>query len=273
MTKTIFSLLLLFASTPAYPQAPNRLKTLHPFVLGVVDTIQSKALHEKRVLNIYLPEGYSPDSAALYPVIYLLDGSADEDFIHVTGLVQFCNFSWVNTLPKSIVVGIANVDRRRDFTFPTTVPQDKIDFPTTGGSEKFIAFLENELQPHIQAHYKTNESKMLVGQSLGGLLATEVLFKKPDLFSQYLLVSPSLWWDKESLLRLKPKESRQATKIFVAVGKEGKVMERDSKKLVKILNAHNNGRQTLRFRFIKDKNHATILHQAAYEGFEAFGKQ
>ena len=62
------------------------------FILGETDTIQSAELKETRQLNIYLPEGYSPDSATLYPVIYLLDGSADEDFIHIAGLVQFANF-------------------------------------------------------------------------------------------------------------------------------------------------------------------------------------
>ena len=30
-----------------------------PFVLGVIDEIQSEQLKEKRILNIYLPEGYN----------------------------------------------------------------------------------------------------------------------------------------------------------------------------------------------------------------------
>ena len=98
---------------------------LRSFQLGVIDEIHSTVLNEKRTLNIWLPEGYSPDSAATYPVIYLLDGSADEDFLHVVGLAHFCNFPWVDILPKSIVVGIANVDRRRDFTFSTTIEKDK----------------------------------------------------------------------------------------------------------------------------------------------------
>jgi len=101
------------------------------FALGMVDKIQSVVLGESRTLNIYLPDGYSPDSPATYSVIYLLDGSADEDFIHVTGIVQFMNL--IETMPKSIVVGVANVDRRRDFTFPTSIEKDKKAYPTTGG--------------------------------------------------------------------------------------------------------------------------------------------
>jgi uncharacterized protein len=245
-----------------------------PFVLGLIDSIQSDVLNEKRLLNIYLPDGYSPDSARTYSVIYLLDGSADEDFIHVVGLVQFCNFPWVNSLPKSIVVGITNVDRKRDFTYPTTIAQDKKDFPTTGSSEKFIQFIENELLPYIQKKYKCNASKMLIGQSLGGLLATEVLFKKPYLFTHYAILSPSLWWDNESLLKVKPQllENKflQKTQIFIAVGKEGKVMEGDAKQLYTVLRTPNKASLKVGYQFFANKNHASIAHEAIYKAFEWF---
>lgn len=198
----IIFLTLSFFTFPAFAQTnnPKSAENSKPFILGVIDEIQSVELAEKRILNIYLPEGYEKDGASKYPVIYLLDGSADEDFIHVVGLVQFNNFSWIDRVPKSIVVGIANVDRRRDFTFPTTVEEEKKKFPSTGHSNKFIAFIEKELQPFIEKKYRTNSSKMIIGQSLGGLLATEILFKKPMLFDKYIIISPSLWWDNGSLL-------------------------------------------------------------------------
>ncbi|MBL7806782.1 MAG: hypothetical protein JNN28_03150, partial [Saprospiraceae bacterium] len=31
-----------------------------PFVLGIIEEIQSRELSEKRILNIYLPAGYNP---------------------------------------------------------------------------------------------------------------------------------------------------------------------------------------------------------------------
>ena len=247
-----------------------------PFVLGVIDAIQSNELGETRTLNIYLPENYSKDSSAKYPVIYLLDGSADEDFIHIAGLVQFANFPWVNLLPRSIVVGIANVDRKRDFTYPTTIEKDKKDFPTTGHSQRFIAFLEKELQPYIQKNYSTNPSKTIIGQSLGGLVATEILFKKPSLFTQYIIVSPSLWWDNESLLATTPAFSnpafQQKTAVFVAVGNEGKIMERDANQLVAILKKDTTKPLKVDFHYFADENHATILHLAVYKAFERFNK-
>ena len=76
-----------------------------PFSIGEILSFHSKELGEERTLNIYLPNAYHPDSLKKYPVIYLLDGSADEDFIHIAGLVQFGSFPWLNIIPESIVVG------------------------------------------------------------------------------------------------------------------------------------------------------------------------
>ncbi|MBC8047369.1 MAG: alpha/beta hydrolase [Fimbriimonadaceae bacterium] len=267
-------LILTFFSTSVFGQTDNS----KPFVLGVIEEIQSTQLGEKRILNIYLPEGYNKNDTTKYPVIYLLDGSADEDFIHVVGLVQFNNFSWINRVPKSIVVGIANVDRRRDFTYPTTVEEDKINYPTTGHSDKFIAFIEKELQPFVEKKYKTNNSKTIIGQSLGGLLATEILFKKPKLFNKYIIISPSLWWDNGSLLNEAPdilqENFSQKTDIYLGVGKEGlapttipHVMEVDANLLAEKITYTKNESVHIYFDYLPDENHATISHQAVFNAF------
>ncbi len=83
------AILLIFAfSTVITLAQKDKVKetTTKPFVLGVIEEIQSKELAEKRIVNIYLPEGYNPSDSIKYPVIYLLDGSADEDFIHIVAL-------------------------------------------------------------------------------------------------------------------------------------------------------------------------------------------
>ena len=249
-----------------------------PFVLGVIETIQSVQLSEKRALNIYLPEGYQQNDTVKYPVIYLLDGSADEDFIHITGLVQFLSFPWINTLPKSIVVGIANVDRKRDFTFPTTLKKDKASYPTSGSSAKFIAFIEKELQPFIESGYKANTNKTIIGQSLGGLLATEILFTNPTLFNTYIIISPSLWWNDGSLLKLQPKITgtgfTQKTAIYIGVGKEGAmtghdnhIMQEDAKKLADKIKAAKNKKTKVFFDYLPKEDHGTILHPAVFNAF------
>ena len=238
-----------------------------PFSIGETIQFQSEILNETRTLNIYLPLGYSPDSAKTYPVIYLLDGTDNEDFIHIAGLVQFNSFSWINNIPETIVVGIANVDRQRDFTH---MPQNKEyleNVPTGGGSEQFIQFIEKELQPFIAKQYKLSGERTLIGQSLGGLLASEVLLRHPDLFENYLIISPSLWWDDEFLLGVNSVSYSGSKKIYIAVGAEGRIMKRVAKSLHKKIKAIGHPKTELHYSYFKDLNHGDALHLSVYEGF------
>ena len=267
-----FLVLLLLVSNFLNAQSPE-MENTRPFVLGRIDQLNSKILQEDRILNIYLPEGYSSKDTTRYPVVYLLDGSADEDFIHITGIYQFYTFPWMNRVPKSIIVGIATVDRRRDYTFPTSLESDKKLYPTTGHSAAFIDFIEKELQPYIQNKYKTSTFRTLIGQSLGGLLATQILIEKPYMFDKYIIVSPSLWWNNGSLLKVAAtalKEySRNKLSIYIGVGKEGltptkvpRVMEVDANVLAEKLQGLHNKNLEIFFDYLPEENHATILHPA-----------
>lgn len=275
MRKFIILFYFSLCSLTVFSQSPAKNK---PFIIGEILEINSKELDEKRTLNIYLPAGYNPADSSHYPVIYLLDGSADEDFIHVAGLVQFNNFPWINRIPESIVVGIANTNRKRDFTYPSSIEEDKKQFAGTGHSEKFIAFIEKELQPFIEKEYKANNSKMIIGQSLGGLLATEILLKKPELFNKYIIISPSLWWDNGSLLKqnssLLSEGFSQSTCIYIGVGKEGlspgktpHVMEVDANLLAEKLKGAKSKSVKVHFDYLPDEDHATITHQAIFNAF------
>ncbi len=239
-----------------------------PFSIGKIAIIKSVILAENRTLNIYLPEGYN--NKEKYPVIYLLDGSANEDFLHIVGLVQFFNMTF--KMPNTIIVGIANIDRKRDFSFPTKIAAQKKAYPTTGGSAKFIDFIEKELQPYIKAHYKTNDTSYIIGQSLGGLVATEILLKKPDLFTNYIIISPSLWWDDESLLKAAPEllTGQRDTKkwVYISVGTEGKIMEQDAADMVKALKQSGKKNMKVDFVPLPNENHATILHNSVYEALK-----
>lgn len=263
-----FLLLLLSASM-------NLTLAQKPFVLGTVRELSSKILNETRTLNIYLPEGYNENDTARYPVVYLLDGSADEDFIHVVGLYQFNSFSWIDRVPPSIVVGIATIDRKRDYTFPSSNAEDKKLLPSSGGSQKFIQFIEKELQPHIEQTFRTNKHRTLIGQSLGGLLATEILLTKPQLFEDYIIISPSLWWDNGSLLDIGSAVYRREfdlpLHIYLGVGKEGvtpgknpRVMEVDCNLLAEKLRHSKSKSVQIFFDYLPEEDHATIGHQAVF---------
>lgn len=242
--------------------------------LGMVLKLNSAALGEARKLNVYLPQGYHTDSSMTYPVIYLLDGSAHEDYPHIVGLVQFLNLYEI--LPPAIVVGIANVDRYRDFTHPSNDPIDLQELPTSGGSAAFIDFLADELQPYIDQRFPTNGHRSLIGQSMGGLLATEVLFKRPQLFQDYLLVSPSLWWDQQSMIN---KASTYLSgidlgskRVFISLGQEHPTMHEVADKLAAALRSSGQSELEVIYQPLLAEDHATILHRAVYLGFETLYK-
>lgn len=247
----------------------------------MADSVKSAILNETRVINIYLPDGYSPDSATRYPVIYLLDGGTDEDFVHVVGLVKYNTTPWINRFPPSIVVGIGNVNRQRDFTFAVSnldflakAGFKKSQMPVYGGSDKFISFLDKELQPFIEKRYRANASKTIIGESLGGLLATEILLKKPALFTTYIILDPSLWWGGESLITQAPalvrSSNRTGTKVYVgACDKESNLtMYTDAKALADSLTKYGAAQLTVVFDYLPDETHATISHQGVYNAFK-----
>ncbi|OJJ15510.1 esterase [marine bacterium AO1-C] len=275
MYKRIIPVILLLVTFTAKAQKMDkRFANKKTMSFALVEEIDSKALGEKRVLNVYLPYGYDPDSAQTYPTIYVLDGTAHEDFPHIAGLAQFMNM--YDLLPKSIVVGIANKGRSRyrDFTHPTTDSAERKRLPQAGGSPQFIAYVANEVIPLIKKNYKTNGQRTIIGQSLGGLLATEFLMKKSDLFNDYIIVSPSLWWSKMKLVKKAKKyfkDNQQLKKrVYVSLGKEHPVMHKVADKLIDAIKKSGNKKLKVYYKPILTEDHATILHKAVYEAFETF---
>lgn len=273
MTKyfTLFLYLLAAYTLQAQKKMDNRYdkaKKMMPFAL--IEEIDSKYLGEKRVLNIYLPQGYNPAGVDTYPIIHVLDGSAHEDFPHIAGIVQFMNM--YQLLPKSIVVGIANINRYRDFTHHTSLKKYQKRIPNCGGSAKFMTFVEKEVFPLIKNQYKTNGHHTIIGQSLGGLLATEFLLKKPHLFNDYIIVSPSLWWDDESLVKRATTYFKDhptlKKKVFVSLGKEHDTMHKVADMLAEAIKQSGNKQLALFYEPILTEDHATILHKAVYRAFE-----
>ena len=112
--------------------------------------------------------------------------------------------------------------QKKGFHISSKSKRDLKEFPTTGHSQNFMEFIKKELQPFVASKYQTSGQKTIIGQSLGGLLATEILLKQPDLFDNYIIVSPSLWWDDESLLKLTPKSFAKASPFTSPLEKKGK---------------------------------------------------
>lgn len=186
-------------------------------VIGKIDSVQSNILGENRKIWVYVPDG-AVNNTERFPVVYVLDG--DGHFSSVVGVTQQLSTINGNTMcPKMIIVGIPNTDRTRDLT-PTHIDadppfMDSTFSKTSGGGENFIAFMEKELMPHIDAKYPTAPYKMLIGHSFGGLAVMQTFTHHTQLFNAYICIDPSMWWDKEKLLN-------QTQKVLLEKKFEGK---------------------------------------------------
>lgn len=242
-----------------------------PIMIGETLEFYSDELDENRTLNVYLPLGYDKHGSKTYPVIYLLDGSIDEGFTYISGLSQF-SATKIKTMPESIMVGVVNVDRKRDFTYPSRNPDDISKFPASGKSGRFIDFISDELLPLIAEKYNTNGQRTIVGQAFGGLLATEILLTKSKLFNTYILISPSLWWDDAFLVTANTANIMANTKIYMAAWNRDPLSLKAVAKLMKQLRLtnklHPEKALDLRYDLIKDHDHGNVIHSAMYNGFK-----
>ena len=112
-----------------------------------------------------------------------------------------------------------------------------------------------------------------MGQSLGGLLATEILFNQPQLFDNYIIISPSLWWDDEKLLKQKLEKSLKGKSIYIGGGKEGATMERLAQSLFYKLSLEKKTEVSLFFQYFDKQDHGDTLHLAVYDAFEKLFKE
>ena len=167
-------------------------------------SIESKYVAgEQYIIQVGLPAGYYRSSRS-YPVLYVLDG--DKSFGMTKEVTDW--LIWSNEIKDIIIVGISygkgtNIwweKRTRDFTqFKDTV---YYYYPNAGGADNFLGFIKNELFPAVNKNYRTNpDSNTIMGLSFGGLLSTYVLLTQPEMFKSYIIISPSLFWNGNSILK------------------------------------------------------------------------
>ncbi len=141
---------------------------------------------------------------------------------------------------------------------------------------RFVDFLETELVPYVTSHYRTNPMRTLIGQSLGGLLATQILLQTPRLFSQYVIVSPSLWWNREALLKEAQTDlSRNRVadlKVYLSVADEPSEMQDAAERLAQIIRTTRPDIACF-YEYLPSETHATSLHISLYNAMHLLNKK
>ncbi len=173
--------------------AANEQSVIDLVSIGRIDRLYSESLGEEREVWIHLPyDDVEETYGQNYPVVYLLDGRGH--FHSVSGMIhQLSSVNGNHVSPQMIVVGIPNTNRMRDLT-PTNAEEG------TGGGPAFLDFIENEVIPYIESNYPASNYRTFIGHSLGGLMVIDTLLERPDLFTNYIAIDPSMWWDDRKIL-------------------------------------------------------------------------
>lgn len=164
------------------------------------DSLYSDILKEKRPLKIILPKKYNPGSADRFDVVYVLDGEWNTSLTEkVYDFLEYAKFIPTNMIIVSVPNYYKNEINMRDRDFTPTAVENSAGKSNSisGGADKFLLFLKDELIPFVNSKYPTKkENNILYGTSLGGMFAIYAYLREPTLFKSYLTVEPSLWWDK-----------------------------------------------------------------------------
>jgi len=208
---------LLFAASATASEAPA-----YSVPRSAVHAVSSGA----RSYNLFVstPPGYaSPENAERrYPVIYLNDGELF--FLASAGepLLSYYN----KVLEETIVVGISYAvgenplaSRQLDLT-----PAVDASFTNpTGGAAEYFSMIKNEIIPLVEKSYRADpDRRTLAGHSLGGTFGAYVLLTEPEIFANYIIVSPALWYAGHSIAGLEASYAAAhdvlPARVYMAVG-------------------------------------------------------
>jgi len=263
-------------------------------VKKIIDTIHSSILKEDRFAWVHLPNSAvgKSSSKTIYPVVYVLDAEANfERTLEI--LNQFSKKKGDSIFSQIIVVGVGNIwERDRDYT-PTHVSPspfvDKMEAEKSGGGEKFTLFLEKELIPYINSKYPASSSRLLVGHSLGGLTAINILLNHTKLFNSYAAIDPSMWWDDQKLLKqsktILSEKKFENISLFLAIANtkdkemnsvsqiktdasEKTVLIRPTVVLTDYLNANKQNELKFNWKYYKEEDHMSVYAPAASDALE-----
>jgi predicted alpha/beta superfamily hydrolase len=175
-------------------------------VVGTLERheIDSAALGAKRTLRVWLPPDYDANAATKYDVLYMHDGQncfdcATSAFGHEWEIDEtLTEFIAEKKVRPIIVVGIDNGGAKRidEMTFDADANHGG------GHAGAYAKFLLEEVRPFVEKTYHVNagrEHTFLGGSSLGGLVSLEIARRNPDQFAGVIAMSPSLWWNDQSL--------------------------------------------------------------------------
>lgn len=174
-----------------------------------------------RLITTYLPPGYDDRPEQRYPVLYMQDGQnlfmPERAFGGVPWRIDAAADRVIGDRKAQpmIIVGIDHAGEKRIDEFTPTRDEAR---KAGGGADAYLDFVVNTVKPAIEARYRTNGVSATGGSSLGGLVALYLALKRPDIFSAAAVMSPSIWWNHQSVLRFVDAFDGEHPRLWVDIG-------------------------------------------------------
>lgn len=168
------------------------------------EAFHSVHLPHDRDIVVYLPPGYGDEDRS-YPVLYMHDGQnlfePDRAFVkgeHWRVAETATELIESSRIEPLIIVGIDHTGKERMHEYTHTYDRRR----GGGQAAAYGRFIIEELKPFIDSAYRTQDQRLgMAGSSLGGLVTLYLGLKYPDVISRLGVMSPSVWWDRRSILR------------------------------------------------------------------------
>lgn len=186
---------------------PNRRTAIRGGRVERISGFVSRILGNTRDVVVYVPPGYD-ERDRRYPVLYMQDGQNlfEPERAFIRGqhwrLNEAADAAIASrTAEPVIIVGIDNAGERRieEYT-PTHDPKKNAG----GHAGDYGRMIVEELKPAIDSRYRTLAGAAntgIGGSSLGGLVSLYLALRHPDVFSRAAVMSPSVWWNGQAILR------------------------------------------------------------------------
>ena len=199
-----------------------------PIIVGSVHRVRSSVYGNEQTITVRLPRGYLDNPDKKYPVLFSVDGGPDQDFELLAGIAAEAEFS--TSFEPFILVGVKTEDRYSQLTpemrhLPLARLKENFgERMKPGGADTFRDYLERDVIPWATGRYRTGR-KILTAVSLGGLFVLDTFLDRPEMFDDYIALTPSIWWDNgriaeeaaQKLARHEPSDRR----IYFTMGDEG----------------------------------------------------
>lgn len=191
---------------PAHDQDFYALKDVpHGNVVQVL--FPSKSTNTSRRAFVYIPPGYDMDPKKRYPVLYLQHGWGEDE-------TAWSNQGHANLIMDNLIAE----GRIKPFIIVMTygiTNQLRFGHMKEFKIDTFQTVLTEELVPYIDAHFRTlanRENRAMAGLSMGGMETHTITLNRPEVFSQYALLSGGIYTPEELKDKQKPKL------IFISCG-------------------------------------------------------